>query len=571
MKKIIEIFFGRKLGKTRVVPVTSKILIVFVLMILISNLSSNYINLIFNRAELVSQMKELLGKDLRDINSFVNNQYEIYQLTKNKNDSLESIEKKGSHELKNPKSVVFGVEKNAGILFQAGKVKKISSFKDTKSLETMTKNLDEGVTQGFLPIQFNNSRYFAVYKYNENWQTFIIRAEEEQEFFKKQRTIFRNVSIIIFLITLVSAIVGIYLLRYILRFVPVITRNIMHMLETQKLELIDLKGATNDDITFLGAAFNALSSTVNNLLGIFRKFANKDIVIKAYRDREVKLEGVQRELTVLFSDIKSFTFITETLGTDIIRLLNMHYDRAIREVLDHDGLIGAIIGDALLSVYGALDDLEGQHDNKSLQAILSGYKIHDVAASLREEMQQIRDDLEKENGHLSEEEEKVYQACLIEVGVGIDGGEVFYGTIGSYMRMTNTVIGDRVNSASRLEGLTRVYKLPVICSEYAKLDVEENVDGSPIVFVEIDTVQVKGKTEGRPVYWPVLSKDIDDSLEAEIEIFSKALQQYYDGEWSKAHRGFSKSKLPMSEVFKERTKTKRKPAKWNGIWQMTTK
>ena len=119
----------------------------------------------------------------------------------------------------------------------------------------------------------------------------------------------------------------------------------MTMVESQQLEIIDLKGAPNDDITYLGVAFNTLSSTINTLVTIFRKFVNEDIAIQAYREKEVKLEGTQRELTILFSDIKSFTFITETLGPDIIKLLNLHYDKSIREIVKYDGVIGSIIGD----------------------------------------------------------------------------------------------------------------------------------------------------------------------------------------------------------------------------------
>jgi len=72
--------------------------------------------------------------------------------------------------------------------------------------------------------------------------------------------------------------------------------------------------------------------------------------------------------------------------------------------------------------------------------------------------------------------------------------------------MTNTVIGDNVNSASRLEGLTRIYKVPVICSDFVKEDIEKNVTNHGIRFIEIDQVQVKGKTVGKRVYWPLWKK-----------------------------------------------------------------
>jgi adenylate cyclase len=565
-----ESLIGRKIGDTRVVPVTTKILFIFLLIILVSNLASNYINLMFNRTELISQMKDLLGKDLRDIYTFCNNQYEIFQLTRDEKKSLDAIKLKGSAQLKNSRAVVLGLKRDQTYFFTSSKGVKVGPFNDKTSFEFMENNRADGVDEGFVPVHLNNHEYFAAYKYNAKWQVYLIRAEEENEFYQKQREIFRNVSIIIAVITFLSAVVGAILLRRILKYVRLLTRSIMRMAETQQLELVDLKKAPNDDITYLGMAFNSLSSTVNNLIHIFRKFANQDIVIKAYRDREVKLEGVQKNLTIMFSDIKSFTFITETLGTDIIRLLNLHYDKAIREIVEHDGIIGAIIGDALLAVFGALDDVGEDHRNKSLQAVLAGYKMQEVAAALRDEMTAKRDAILKKKGRLSPEEERVYKAVLLEVGVGIDGGEVFYGTLGSHVRMTNTVIGDNVNAASRLEGLTRVYKVPVICSQFVKKDIEDSGDAG-IYFQELDTVQVKGKTTGTRIYWPMPTSEIDDPTGKALEIFARGLKLYYKGDWPKAYREFARCKLKVARVFEERTQGSRAPAKWNGIWEMKTK
>jgi adenylate cyclase len=574
--ELLESIIGKKVGKTRVVPVTSKILFVFILIILVSNLASNYINLMFNRTELISQMKDLLGKDLRDIYTFCNNQYEIFQLTRDENKSLDAIKLKGSAQLKNSRAVVLGLKRDQKYFFTSSKMATVAPFDDRTSFDIMEKNRAQGVDEGFLPLKLNNHEYFAAYKYNIKWEMYLVRAEEENEFYQKQREIFRNVSIIIGIITLLSAIVGAVLLRRILKYVRLLTRSIMSMADSQQLEIVDLKKAPNDDITYLGMAFNSLSSTVNNLISIFRKFANQDIVIKAYRDREVKLEGVQKNLTIMFSDIKSFTFITETLGTDIIRLLNLHYDQAIREIVEHDGIIGAIIGDALLAVFGALDEEVAEpHRNKSLQAVLAGYKMQDVARRLRDEMTRKRDGILSKRGKLTPEEERVYKAVLLEVGVGIDGGEVFYGTLGSHVRMTNTVIGDNVNAASRLEGLTRVYKVPVICSEFVKRDIESSDkaahEHSEIYFQELDTVQVKGKTTGTKIYWPVPTSEMTGVMEKSLTAFSHGLKLYYKGNWSAAHKEFVKSKLKVAKVFQERTHRNKAPAKWNGIWEMKTK
>ncbi|MCX7679837.1 MAG: adenylate/guanylate cyclase domain-containing protein [Spirochaetes bacterium] len=569
MRKLLETVIGKKINKTRVFPVTTKIVIIFTLIILISNFTSNYINLIYNRTEQLNLLKQLLAKDLTDFYGFANTQYEIYQFNRDLKGSFESIQSKGNHLLKRDKAIALCVKPDGTVAIQSSnKVPPVTVFQDRKTLNMMIQQNNAGAAEGFIDFTFNNERYIGIYKYNPKWEMFLIRAEEENEFYQSTRTIFRDISIIIIFLTIVSAVVGIGFLKYILRFINIITSNIMKMVQNQQLELIDLKGAPNDDITYLGVAFNSLSSTINNLVNIFRKFANKDIAIKAYRERQVMLEGAPKELTVLFSDIKSFTFITETLGHDIIKLLNLHYDRAIREIVKYDGVIGSIIGDALLAVFGVFEESSA---NKSLQAVLSAYKIHEVAESLRQKMELRKERIIQERGCLLPEEERVYKAVLLEVGVGIDGGEVFWGTIGSYVRMTSTVIGDNVNSASRLEGLTRIYHVPVICSEYVKNDIEQNVPNHEITFVEIDTVLVKGKTEGKKIFWPILNSQAPKKVKADLESFSQGLDLYYRGEWKKAYRFFAKCKLPMAEVFKDRTKNYEPPKKWNGIWEMKTK
>jgi len=562
--------FGRKVNNTRVFRVTTKIVLAFALFILLSNLASNYVNLLFNRSELLRLMNQLLIKDLKVMYTYCNNQYEIYRFDRNLEESIRSIESKGLNEIKNEKAVVLGIKRDGTMHFQASRINKLERFNDIVALNTMISHVKEGQSEGsegHLNFYFNNEEYFGLFKYNPKWDIFILRGEEKNEFFSESKLIFFQVSMIIVAITLISAVIGIFILRKILRFIDVITDSIMKMIQKKELGLIDLDGATNDDVTYMGVAFNSLSSTVGNLVNIFQKFANQDIVRKAYNEREVKLEGTKRELTILFSDIKSFTFITETLGNDIIKLLNMHYDRAIREIIKYDGVIGSIIGDALLAVYGALDD---SSDNKSYQAVHSAYKLHEVTELLRLRMDKIKNEIEDEKGKLTRDENKVYKAVLLEIGVGIDGGNVFYGTLGSYVRMTNTVIGDNVNAASRLEGLTRVYKAPVICSEYVKSDIEKNVENHGIYFLEIDRVMVKGKTKAQKIYWPVMESEIDESFRKDLSAFELGLELYYKGKWTDARKKFARCGLKVADVFKERT-SERCPSNWDGVWQMTSK
>ena len=177
----------------------------------------------------------------------------------------------------------------------------------------------------------------------------------------------------------------------------------------------------------MAASFNSLSVSVNNLLTTFQKFVSKDVVSKAYTDHTIKLEGMQRELTILFSDIKSFTYRTETLGNEIIDLLNVHYNNVIHDVHQENGVVGSIIGDAILAIFGSYRNPE----LKSLEAIDAGWRITYVTAELREKMKAQRKKIE-ETRKLTAAEDRIYKAVLLDIGVGIDGGTVFYGNIGSF-------------------------------------------------------------------------------------------------------------------------------------------
>ncbi|HOJ50682.1 MAG TPA: adenylate/guanylate cyclase domain-containing protein [Spirochaetota bacterium] len=565
---ILKNIIGEKFEGKRIFPVSTKIIIVFALFTLVSNLSSNYINLFFNRSILLKKERKFMIKELKEIYNFCNDQYQIYEYKKDIEEVKKNIEEKSKKEFRYNNSIAFGVNKDASFFFLASNNYRENVFSDKKSLKIMLDGLSKNITEGFINISFAGREYLTIYKYNPKWDIFIVKGEEAAEFYKETEDIFKTISMIIFIITIITAIVGIMILRKILRYLGIITKEIIEMNKTQELKIIDLKKAPLDDISFLGISFNSLASTINNLINIFKKFTNRDIVIKAYKEKRVRLEGSQKELTCLFSDIKGFTYMTETLGSDIINLLNIHYDRAIKEIIKRDGVIGSIIGDALLAVFGVLES----SGNKSYLAIESGYKIQEVARLLRVKMSEKRDSILKERGYITEEEEKIFKAVAIEVGVGIDGGIVFYGNIGSTERMTNTVIGDNVNSASRLEGLTRIYKIPIICSEYIKSDVENNVENHGYKFVEIDTVQVKGKTIGKKIYWPLKSEEAF-KFSDDISNLYNGLNYYYNGEFDKALKYFKNMSLDIKDVFIERIEFLKQnvPSDWNGIWKMETK
>jgi len=561
--KISKMF--RKIGDTPIVPLSFKIMSAFVVLLLISTFSTNYLNLVLNQREIIQKTNELLVKELKDCYTFASNQFEIFQFSGDRESAFKSIETNAGNDLKLAHSMAFGLTEKGDFLFIASKGKMKTAFTDAAALEKITADRLNGIEEGTVRFAGPGGEYFGVYKYLDKWNCYVVRAELFSDMLATTNAIFRGISVIIIVLVLFFLFIGIIIINHILRFLTRFSESMLKMQEEQKLEIISLEGAPNDDVSYLGASFNALSATINNLMTIFRKFVTQDVVERAYLERSIRLEGKQMDLAILFSDIRGFTYMTETLGNDIIDLLNVHYDRAIKCVHDQHGIVGSIIGDAILAVYGTLK----QTRNKALEALMSAYAIQDVTAALRAEMRIKRAEIEKKRP-LTEAEERVLKAVLIDVGVGIDGGTVFYGNIGSVERMTNTVIGDNVNSSSRLEGLTRIYQLPVIVSEYIKNEVERDTDRYQ--FVEIDMVQVKGKTEGKRIYYPIDTKTAGEKTLEQYKLYSQGLASYYEGDWKAATAAFRKSEIEFCSVFYERIgKSARAPEGWRGVWTMTTK
>jgi class 3 adenylate cyclase len=531
-------------------------------LLLFSNFTTNYITILLSRKETMDLTNQLLIRELKELYINAGNQYQIFLFSSDKADAMNALVTASEKTISYPNSWALGVTPGGDLAFKTAAAS-FDAFPDQKVLGTMVASQSNGVGEGAVFFNAPNGEYFGVYKYHEDWGLFLIKADLIADMLSASNRIFLNISIIIVALTIVFVMTSFFALTKILRFVGKMTTALYEMQRGQQLTLIDLKGAPSDDITYLGVSFNALSSTINNLLLTFRKFTSQDMVNKAYHSHIINLEGEQRELTVLFSDIVSFTYMTETLGNDIINLLNLHYDRAIHVVHEREGVIGSIIGDALLAIYG----LETQ-ESKSLQAVNSAWGLQQVAAELRERMFERRRLIENVRS-LTEMEKEVFKVVLLSIGVGIDGGTVFYGTIGSSERMTSTVIGDNVNSASRLEGLTRIYHLPVIVSSYVKDEVSAETDRYR--FVEIDRVQVKGKVSLQKIWYPL---DTRCATPAEIEnvaIFERGRDAYYAGDWGSAADALRRCSFEAANTFLERVAGRQSPEGWNGIWKMTTK
>lgn len=554
-------------GNTPIIPISAKILLIFVFLILLSNFMTNFLSIHLSEKQKTELTNQLMINQLKELYINAGNQYQIYSYSKEKEKCVDSLIRTSESGFTQRHSCAFAFDRTGKMLFFVCNNKGVNStvFSDVKVLDKLNGDFDKGKEQGSVVFDIGHGEYYGIYKYHHDWNCYFVRAESRADSIREMYTVIGITAGIIILLTVIFMCLGFFMFNKIFENVKKITKNLYEMQQRQELGIINIDDAPNDDITYLAASFNALSVSVNNLLNTFKKFVSKDVVNKAYANNPISLEGNQRELTILFSDIKSFTYRTETLGNEIIDVLNVHYNKVIHTVHQSTGVIGSIIGDAVLAIFGT--EMTGA--NKSVKAIEAAWEITNVTAELREKMHERRKEIEKKR-KLTAAEDRVYKAVLLDIGVGIDGGTVFYGNIGSDEHMANTVIGDNVNSASRLEGLTREYHLPVIVSEYIKKEAESL--SKRYKFYEIDTVQVKGKTTGKKVYFPIDTYVQGAvALSEKYDVFEEGLAFYYKGDWTKARKKFKEADLEVSEVFLERMGRKSAPAKWSGIWEMTTK
>lgn len=207
---------------------------------------------------------------------------------------------------------------------------------------------------------------------------------------------------------------------------------------------------------------------------IFSKYVSKDVLNDILLDPDkVKLGGEEREVTVLFSDIRGFTTMSEKAQPkELVSTLNKYFSLMSGQVLKYGGVLDKYIGDAIMAFWGApLDDPD--HAENALKAGLGMIKELDK--------------FNKELKRLGEPE--------IHIGVGIYTGPAIVGNIGSEFRFDYTAIGDTVNVASRLEGLNKDYKTSIIIGETTK-----NMIKGKYSFKFLGSANVKGREGALDIY-----------------------------------------------------------------------
>ena len=271
-------------------------------------------------------------------------------------------------------------------------------------------------------------------------------------------------------------------------------------------------------------------------------------------ENEDIMGGKQSVGTVLFSDVRSFTTITEELGAQgTVKLLNDYFTIMVDCITDEGGMLDKFIGDAMMCIFGT----PVPHDDDPDRA---------VRAAIR-----MMTDLKTFN------DKRISEGKMpIDHGMGINTDSIVSGNIGSPKRMDYTVIGDGVNLAARIESACKQYGAHILISEFTYKAVKATYRTR-----QVDYVIVKGKTEPVGVY-EVLDFHTDESYPNLVEalgLFNDGYRSWNDGKWDQAIKLFKDVKKlnpddKAAQLYLDRCNhMKKNPPKgdWDGVWVMTSK
>lgn len=304
---------------------------------------------------------------------------------------------------------------------------------------------------------------------------------------------------------------------------------------------------------FLAATEGTEKRRVRNMLSQYVSPAALNSVLDNYEGQAEAGHGKEEEMTVVFSDIRSFTTISESLEPkQVVKLLNIHLDAMTQATFDHNGTMDKFIGDATMAFWGApLPDKD-----HALNATRAMFQMHKA-------MSQVNATLKQEG------------MPPIAIGIGGNTGQVILGNIGSSQKLDYTVIGDAVNLGSRLEGLTKQYGVPLLISEFTYEKIKQQIPCAPI-----DLVRVKGKLKPIKIYLPladIQARNRDEMFKL-AEQCNAGFEAYHQKEFQTALGFFNQLPEDPFATFKtlyqhrcQAFQDAPPPEDWDGVFTSTSK
>ncbi|MBU1171014.1 MAG: GAF domain-containing protein [Proteobacteria bacterium] len=276
--------------------------------------------------------------------------------------------------------------------------------------------------------------------------------------------------------------------------------------------------------------------------GTLVRYMAKDIVDKLLDDpKQQALGGNRGKATILFSDIRGYTSISENLSAEeTVAFLNEYFSLMVNVIFENHGVLDKYMGDGIMSVFG----VPYQRDDDAIRAVKTALSMHEKLDQFNEER--------LKNGKMP-----------IHIGIGISTGEVISGNIGSERRMEYTVIGDGVNVASRIEKLTKHYGTGILISDSTHKEL-----GDAFNRRFVDLVKVRGKKQPMDVF-QVLSEKGKELNQGQL-FFEEGMRCYRQKDMGRAEVFFLKGadQDPLCRVFLDRCRHLKTmdPETWDGVW-----
>ncbi len=286
--------------------------------------------------------------------------------------------------------------------------------------------------------------------------------------------------------------------------------------------------------------------------GSFQQYLSPE-VIRRLLERPQLVQPRKTEITVMFSDIRNFTSISEALDAqDLALLLNRYLSDMTRIIFSTKGTLDKYIGDAVMAFWGA----PFEEEEHGVRACRTALVIMQRVAELREEWRIA--------GH-----------PLLDIGIGLNTGTASVGNMGSQLRYGYTAMGDAVNLASRLEGLNKEYRTHVLVGPATF----EAVRDAGFLFRELDLIRVKGKLQPVTIYELVALRDAAAEHEERLNAFALARASYLRRDWLEAQKMFQEMLDRWPDDGPARTYWKRcqdylfeaPTESWDGVFVMTHK
>jgi adenylate cyclase len=287
--------------------------------------------------------------------------------------------------------------------------------------------------------------------------------------------------------------------------------------------------------------------------GAFQYYLTASVINEMLEDpSKLKLGGDRKDLSVLFSDIRGFTTISEKMTPEsLVHLLNEYLTAMTNLVFKYDGLLDKYMGDAIMAVFGAPLD----RPDHALRACRT-------ALGMMEELKKLQKKWADEG------------RPVFDIGIGINSGDMVVGNMGSDMRFDYTVMGDMVNLGSRLEGINKEYGTNIVISEYTYAVVKD-----ALFCRELDSVRVKGKKLPVKIYELLGETKDAEKWERAVSLFEEGLSKYKQGLWDDAIAAFRKvlearkEDAPAKLCIDRCEELKKNPpeGQWDGVFAMTRK